>query len=74
MSTPQLNCHLWQMKNAGYFENCKGIIFGRPFIIKEDCEISFEKAIKDAFGNSNIPIICDADVGHVPPQMPMERF
>lgn len=71
MSTPQVMCHLWQMKNAGYFENCKGIIFGRPFIIREDYEIFFEQAIKDSFKDSDIPIILDADIGHVPPQMPI---
>lgn len=71
MSTPQVFCHLWQMKNAGYFEHCKGIIFGRPMYIREDYEISFETTIKDALGNLNIPIILDADIGHVPPQMPI---
>lgn len=71
MSTPQLYCHLWQMKNAGYFEHCKGIIFGRPFIIREDYEMSFSDVIKDAIGDLNIPIILDADIGHVPPQMPI---
>ena len=71
MSTSQLFCHLWQMKNAGYFKYCKGIIFGRPFIIREDYEIGFEKSVKDALGSLNIPIICDADIGHVPPQMPI---
>lgn len=71
MSTPQLYCHLWQMKNAGYFENCNGIIFGRPFIIREDYEMSFSDVIKDAIGDLNIPIILDADIGHVSPQMPI---
>lgn len=71
MSTPQVFCHLWQMKNAGYFENCKGIIFGRPFLIREDYEISFADAIKDALKELNIPIILDADIGHIPPQMPI---
>ncbi len=71
MSTPQLLCHLWQMKNAGYFEHCKGIIFGRPFLIREDYEMSFEIAIRDAIGELNIPIILDADIGHIPPQMPI---
>ena len=71
MSTPQLYCHLWQMKNAGYFEYCKGIIFGRPLIIREDYEMSFEDVIKEALNSLNIPIICDADIGHIPPQMPI---
>lgn len=71
MSTPQVLVHLWQMKNAGYFENCKGIIFGRPFIIKEDYYMNLESAIKEALDSLNVPIILDADIGHVPPQMPI---
>ncbi len=70
-STPGIFCNLWQMKNAGYFNNCKGIIFGRPLMIRTDYEISYEQTIKDALGDLNIPIILDADIGHVPPQLPI---
>ena len=70
-STPQLLCHLWQMKNAGYFEYCKGIILGRPLFIREDYELSFESAVNQALNELNIPIIFDADIGHLPPQMPI---
>lgn len=70
-STPGIFCNLWQMKNAGYFKNCKGIIFGRPLMIREDYEISYEQTIKDALKDLNIPIILDADIGHVPPQIPI---
>lgn len=70
-NTPGIFCNLWQMKNAGYFENCKGIIFGRPLMIREDYEISYEQTIKDALQDLNIPIILDADIGHVPPQIPI---
>lgn len=71
MSTPQVFRHLWQLKNAGYFEFCNGIIFGRPCIIREDYELCFAKAVEDAIGNLNIPIILEADIGHVSPQMPI---
>ena len=47
-STPGLFCNLWKMKNAGYFENCKGIIFGRPLMMREDYEISYKEMIKEA--------------------------
>lgn len=70
-STPSLFCNLWQMKNAGYFNNCKGIIFGRPLMIRCDYDISYEETIKDVFSDLNIPIIIDADIGHVPPQIPI---
>ncbi len=71
MSTPQVLCHLWQMKNAGYFKHCKGIIFGRTFLLREDYEMDLAKVVKDAIGNLNIPVILEADIGHVPPQMPI---
>ena len=70
-STPSLFCNLWQMKNAGYFNNCNGIIFGRPLMIRYDYDISYEETIKDALGDLNIPIIIDTDIGHVPPQIPI---
>lgn len=69
MSTPQIYLHLWQMKNAGYFENCNGIIFGRPLFVRQDYDISFGETITDALKDLNIPIIYDADIGHVAPQM-----
>ena len=71
MSTPQVFCHLWQMKNSGYFEHCNGIIFGRPYLIREDYEMSFKDVIRDAVDNLGIPVILDADIGHVAPQMPI---
>lgn len=69
MNTPEFFRILWQMKNSGYFENCNGIIFGRPLFIREDYEISYEQTILDAIGDLNIPIIYDADIGHVSPQL-----
>ena len=69
MNTASLQRVLWQMKNAGYFENCNGIIFGRPLFIRNDYDTDFNQAVKIALGNLNIPIICDADIGHVSPQI-----
>ena len=69
MNTATLFLNLWQMKNSGYFENCKGIIFGRSLFLKEVNEIDFETTIKDAIGDLNIPVIYDADFGHLPPQI-----
>lgn len=70
MSTPMIYLHLWQMKNAGYFKNCNGIIFGRGLMVREE-EITFEEAIKQSIGDLNLPVIYDADIGHVSPQMPI---
>ncbi len=69
MNSPELTRILWQMKNAGYFKNVNGIIFGRPLIFREDYKITFEEAVKEILKDLNIPIICGADIGHVAPQM-----
>ena len=69
MSTPELFRILWQMKNADYFKYCREIIFGRPLFVREDYEISFDEAVKEALKDLEIPIITGADIGHVAPQM-----
>ena len=69
MTSPEVYRVLWQMKNAGYFNNCSGIIFGRPCMIREDYGMSFNQAVEEAVERLDIPIICDADIGHIPPQM-----
>lgn len=70
-NTPELQRTLWKMKHAGYFEYCKGIIFGRSYIMREDYCLTEDQAILDALGDLNIPIITKADIGHVPPQLAM---
>ena len=70
-NTPENYRTLWKMKNIGLFENCKGIIFGRPLMMREDYEISYKESIVEAIGDLNIPIIMDADIGHLAPQIPI---
>ncbi len=69
MSTPGIYRSLWQLKNAGYFENCKGILIGRPLFVREDYDITYVESYKDALKYLNIPIIYDVDIGHVSPQL-----
>lgn len=69
MTSPEVYRVLWQMKNAGYFNNCSGIIFGRPCMIREDYGMSFNQAVEEVLKSLDIPIICDADIGHISPQM-----
>lgn len=70
-NTPENFRTLWRMKNMGLFENAKGIIFGRPLMIREDYEISYKASIIEAIGDLNIPIIINADIGHLAPQIPI---
>lgn len=61
---------LFQMKNNGWFDNVNGVIVGRvmyPSGFYED--FTYQVALKKIFGD--IPIIFNADVGHVCPKMTM---
>ena len=63
---------LLQMKFAGYFENCKGVLFGRPaFPSFMDSKVfeTYEEAYRAALGD--IPFIFNMDIGHTSPKMTM---
>ncbi|MBR0482383.1 MAG: LD-carboxypeptidase [Firmicutes bacterium] len=63
---------LWRLKNCGWFENAKGFIFGRPMHYGEDfAGVTFESAALDMLSGYKVPIIFDADFGHMPPMMPI---
>lgn len=68
-SSEQLTRTLWKLKDTGYFKYCNGIIFGRSAINKSYYDISFEEAVYESLKELNIPIIIDADIGHVSPRM-----
>ena len=53
----------------GYFEYCNGILFGRPLMVREDYNLSYFDATKDALNELNIPVIMNTDIGHIYPQI-----
>ncbi len=58
---------LWQMRQAGWFDEINGVIFGREKNREDYMGFSFENAVEKALGDLNIPIVLQADFGHVPP-------
>ena len=63
---------LWQMKNAGWFNNMKGFLIGRPMHYDEGfLGLDQYHAVVDVLSEFNVPIIMDLDIGHLPPQMPI---
>lgn len=62
----------WNLKNAGWFENVKGFIIGRPMMF-DDAFDDFDHygAILHELAEFNVPIIMDADLGHIDPTMPI---
>jgi len=69
MTTTDLKRSLVQMKLAGWFEHCSGIIFGRSAAnIPVDNYFAFD-VYQELFEELQIPIVYDIDCGHVPPQI-----
>lgn len=63
---------LWQLKNAGWFENVSGFIIGRPLHFDDEiCGCNRLNAVTDMLSSFNVPILLDVDLGHLPPMMPL---
>ena len=60
---------LWKFKDNGWFQYTTGIIFGRSATSYSNMGITLEDALNRVLGDLDLPIIIDADIGHVPPRM-----
>jgi len=69
MSVASLKRSLTQMKYAGWFENCSGILFGRSPANQPTEGYTAHKMYRDLEKEFGIPIIYDVDCGHMPPQI-----
>lgn len=58
---------LWQLKEAGWFQYTRGILFGRSMTNSSYYDISFEDAIRHTLGEYEVEILWDLDIGHVKP-------
>ena len=63
---------LRQLDNAGWFKNSKGFIIGRPLNGYDELfGIDRFDAVTEVLSKYNVPIILDADLGHLPESMPL---
>ncbi len=63
---------MWQMEQAGWFEKVKGFIIGRPLCHgQEMMGLNQYEAVLAIAARHQVPVIMDADIGHLPPMMPM---
>jgi muramoyltetrapeptide carboxypeptidase LdcA involved in peptidoglycan recycling len=63
---------LWELAHAGWFDCVKGFLIGRPYCYGQDyLGLDQYKAVTDILGSYKVPIIMDADIGHLPPMMPL---
>lgn len=71
MSVADLYRSLWQMKNAGWFENANAFIIGRTRANEPIGEFTYEDVLHNIFDDMNVKVIYDVDFGHVMPQWTM---
>jgi len=69
MNTADLRRSLVQMRLAGWFKNCSGLMFGRSDANKPVENYTKEDLYQDLAYELKIPIIYDIDCGHLPPQI-----
>ena len=60
---------LWRMKESGFFNNCNGILYGRTEGYSDTGDFTKVDAFERISKELKIPIIYDADIGHLPPQI-----
>ncbi len=63
---------MWQLENSGWFKYTKGFIIGRPYCHgQEIMGLNQYDAVIGVAGRYNVPVIMDADIGHLAPMMPL---
>jgi muramoyltetrapeptide carboxypeptidase LdcA involved in peptidoglycan recycling len=64
---------LWNMDRAGWFKNVAGFIVGRPDVAFGQQMMGLDQysAVTGILGKYNVPIIMDADIGHISPTLPI---
>ncbi|MDN4070157.1 LD-carboxypeptidase [Paenibacillus vini] len=67
--TTDIRRSLVQMKLAGWFDHCSGIMFGRSGVNRPVENYTLEDIYEELALELGIPVIYDIDCGHVPPQV-----
>lgn len=63
---------LWKFNEFHYFDNCKGVIFGRFGVESSWVSYDLKTCLEDCIINElHIPIIYDADISHKAPSLPI---
>ena len=63
---------VWQLDHAGWFKYTKGFLIGRPMLFDQPMMgLDQYEAVLGIIGKYNVPVIMDADLGHLSPTMPL---
>jgi muramoyltetrapeptide carboxypeptidase LdcA involved in peptidoglycan recycling len=60
------------MDAGGWFKYCKGFIIGRPLVFGQELMgLDQYEAVMGILRKYKVPVVMDADIGHLAPQMPL---
>lgn len=64
---------MWHLDQCGWFEQTAGFVIGRPLASfrSEMMGVDSYNAVTDIVSKYRVPVIMDADVGHIAPTMPL---
>ena len=64
---------VWHLKQQGWFDTAAGFLVGRPLASFEQDMLGVDayNAVTDVIADLEVPVIMDADIGHVAPMMPL---
>lgn len=71
LSAEALYRTLLQMKYAGWFRHCKGVLIGRILFQSSDTGMTYRQAVDLAFAPLSIPWVMEMDIGHTVPAWTM---
>ncbi|QUL55310.1 LD-carboxypeptidase [Paenibacillus tritici] len=69
LAVTDLRRSLVQMKLAGWFEHCSGLMFGRSAANRPVENYTVEDVYQELAVELGLPIVYDIDCGHLPPQV-----
>lgn len=63
----QLMYSMTRSKQMGLFDHARAVVFGRTCFTGEATDIDYLEQIERVFGNMDVPVIWNADIGHTKP-------
>ena len=63
----QLMYSMTRSKQMGLFDHARAVVFGRTCFTGEATDIDYLEQLERVFGNMDVPVIWNADIGHTKP-------
>ena len=73
LNTMSIRRTFWHLKEQGWFATASGFLIGRPHAAFEQnlMGVNAYNAVTDILSEIGVPVVMDADIGHVAPMMPL---